>query len=84
MYNFIEIYDNSYPPWFLQDENYSFRNEFFKVKISQLQEGEKAIEIHNLLKKVFEEQKQEFGVLVLLAVGGDGVSEKGVCWASEI
>jgi hypothetical protein len=26
--NLIEIYDNRSVPWFLQDENYSFRNEF--------------------------------------------------------
>jgi hypothetical protein len=39
------------------------------------------IEIHNFSKKVLKEQKQEFGVLVLVMVRGRGT---GVCWASEI
>jgi hypothetical protein len=34
------------------------------------------IEIHNLLKKVFKEQKQEFGVFILAVVGRDGVNER--------
>jgi hypothetical protein len=47
-------------------------------------QGEKTeIEIHNFPKKVLKDQKQEFGILVLVVVRGEaGWAE--VCWASEI
>jgi len=82
--NFIEINVKRFLPWFLQDENYSFWNEFLNLRFPNCKAKKKiVIEIHNFPRKFWKNRRSSFGVLVLVVVrsGGRGF---GVCWASEI